>query len=242
MNFYDILKKIDYDGFSVYDVYTQPDIQLYIELMKKSIVNPNTRLDIISNTEFDNDRLYWILALLNKNKLNNLFWINPTDPSILASYRKSMNLEPIELLKTEITSKINKCISILSKVVIYYDKGLIQPVAYYKLNNEMVLSLLKDAKTQIHTLSDKHSIEIHDDLEHNNLNTYRSTIKLELVDRPQIIQLSNVDFNDFDFNNQNIFTVDPSISIDDVYVDIRVISSILKYVIDWSSIEIEYRT
>jgi hypothetical protein len=242
MTFYDTLKKITYSDFEIYDVYTKPfDIDVLLDVINKKDVGYNERIDTLAEKALGDDKLFWLLVLLNRETIQNLFWINPSIYSLIESHKKNMKLEPVEMIKSGVLNSINNLILVSSKALKAIEFGNITTASYFKEYNKMFINLMKNLKLHINKLPSKHDIEIFDSLEHDNLNTYKKEVLIAIKESNQIIQSINIEYNDLDYHNSDIYTLNNGYEIDSIKDEIHTLTNIMKYIVWWSNDLIDYK-
>ncbi len=237
IHYKDLFKSVDIDGYNLLDNFDSKSI-IITELNKtleKINIKSTDRLDNLATEYFDDDKLFWLLLIINKTSITNPLAINYNYSELFNSLNKSLILNPIRYIKVDIFDKINTYLSIISNIIKQINNNNIICSSYHKDNYIFTLNEMIKLSNIIAVLKFKNEIEISDE-EDNGMYVFKNIV-LDYFNNTSIkpIILSILE-NDLDIYDDTKYTIvnNSLINFSFNINDIKQIKYLLLYTYYWS--------
>lgn len=165
INYNDLFLPIDIDGYNLIDNFSNKNLIIseINKVLERIDLKTTDRLDSLSTEYFDDDKLFWLLLVLNKDSLINPLALNYNYSELFNSLNKTLILNPIRYIKENIFDKLNEYLAIFNNINKQIESGNITCSEYHKSNFIFTLNEMIKLSNIIAKMPFKNEIEIDDD-------------------------------------------------------------------------------
>jgi len=241
IDFSDLYKKIQFDGYDMPDVFNKGQLKIanLDEIVVRTNINGSDRLDQISGEYFDDDRLYWLLMILNREITNPLILTQ----SFSQQYRsivKSITYNPVKFTKTYTFESIADYVGRFNNIIKNIESG---NITCDKLYTDLQIQAFIDFQFFLQVLNSllrKNKFTINEE-EPDSYQQYRDYTRdvLDENEFKNIVDSINPDL--LDINDETKYNITDSTLIYEGFdkLDILDIKTTLDYLYFWSTVEKE---